>query len=80
MNAPPSLPTLLGINPPPPYATPPSCQDSEVTTDGGGEDFDPFPLQTSVQCWTTKEEEIPTYTLIFAYFPITLIFIWRLLL
>ncbi len=29
-------PTLFGINSPTPYATPPSCQYSEVTTGGGG--------------------------------------------
>jgi hypothetical protein len=33
-------PTLFGINPPPtPYATPLSCQDSEVTTGGASNPF-----------------------------------------
>jgi hypothetical protein len=49
--------------------------DSEVTTGGGG-GFEPFPLQTSVLCWTTKEEELIFVPRIF----LTLIFICRLLL
>ncbi len=67
---PPPPPTLSGINPPPPalcHAPFMPGQRGDLWWGGGG-DFDPFPLQTSVQCRTTKEEELPTY------------FIWRLLL
>jgi hypothetical protein len=60
-------PTTLGINSPLTYATPPHARTSEVTTGGreGGGISSLLSSQTSVYCWTTKEKEFPTNTVIF---------------
>ncbi len=82
MNAPPLPPTLLGINPSTPYAMPPSCQDSEVTTGGGGGGLRTLSTP-NISSMLDHKGGGTTYLYAnfrFAYIPITLIFIWRLLL